>query len=168
MQQEEALYFWCFPVKLRVRFQKVQNSLRFKKKQEEKTNLAHEGTWFFQLRILSGCQGRGSALPGRGRDPAALEPAGIPQWAEGCCFLARDALCSRSSGHTKSRFLPIPGATGELCSVSLPPVPRQARLARFSPEAIKRVLLSAALRKPPAILQSVNETFLHATPTYFC
>lgn len=167
MLQEEATYFWSFPVKLRVRFQKIQNSLHFKNTTSKKRLILHmKGPGFPGFGFSRAARGEAAPCLAAAVTPLLWSPlgflSGLRAAASSSVMLA--ALAAQATQNPA--FFPFPVSRGVVLRV--PPQCAPASEARFSPEAIKGVLPSAALRKPPAILPSVNETFLHATPTYFC
>lgn len=167
MQQDEAPYFWSLPVELRVRSQKVQNTLHFKHTTGKKRLILHT---------------KGPGVPSFGFSRAARGEA-APRLAAAVTPLLWSALGSLSGLRAAAlppvtlstlaaeatqnpAFFPFPVPRG--VALPVPPHCAPASEAPFSPEAIKGVLLSIALRKPPAVLRSVNETFSHAAPTDFC
>lgn len=167
VQQEEAPYFWSLPVELRVRSQKVQNTLHFKHTAGKKRLILHT---------------KGPGVPSFGFSRAARGEA-APRLAAAVTPLLWSALGSLSGLRAAAlppvtlstlaaeatqnpAFFPFPVPRG--VGLPVPPHCAPASEAPFSPEAIKGVLLSIALRKPPAVLRSVNETFSHAAPTDFC
>lgn len=77
-QQEEAPYFWSFPVKLRVRFQKVQNSLHFKNTTSKKRLILHmKGPGFSSFRFSRAARGEAAPCLAAAVTPLLWSPLGF-------------------------------------------------------------------------------------------